>query len=135
MSLLQALLDNLRSNIDRLESETSKQRNLHLSDIWSSQPYSVNENPEYLLPWPAFEAVEDIRADLRALEAAVTPTHVKLLELGLGPARTGALNVVVELGIADAIERLGGTASLDALAIEVGVNAHKLGKFFTNTLL
>lgn len=128
MSYLQTLLQSLKTNIARLEKEVSQEKDLHLFDIWSSEPYKISENPEYLLPWPAFEAIENIRVDLRALDAAVTPTHVKLIELGLGPAKTSTLSVAVSLGIAEAIEDLGGIASLDELASKLNVNANKLGK-------
>ncbi|EXJ54843.1 uncharacterized protein A1O5_12909 [Cladophialophora psammophila CBS 110553] len=127
MSFLQNLLKALQDNVTRLEHEV-EQHHLGTPQIWDAGASSAFDNPEHLIPWTAFEAIEKIRVDLRALEAAVTPSHVKLLELGLRPARTSALNVAVSLGITDAIEELGGSASLDKLAERLSVNEHKLGR-------
>lgn len=88
---------------------------------------TCSHGSEHLITWPAFEAIESIRIDARALEAAVTPSHYKMLELGLLPVRTSALNVAVSLGVTDAIEELGGEAGIDRIAEKLAVNEHKLG--------
>ncbi|KXH47147.1 hypothetical protein CNYM01_12547 [Colletotrichum nymphaeae SA-01] len=127
MSFLQVLLQSLRDNIAVLEHEV-QQHNLGTPQVWDSEASTNFDDPEHLISWQAFEAIEKIRVDVRALDAAVTPNHIKLLEMGLQPARTSALNVAVSLGITDAIKDLGGDAKLEDLASRLNVNEQKLGR-------
>lgn len=127
MSFLQTLLQSLRDNIAILEHE-AQQHDLGTPQVWNADASSAFDDPEHLIPWNAFEAIEKIRVDLRALDSAVTPNHIKLLEMGLQPARTSALHVAVSLGVTDAIRELGGDASLDKLAEKLSVNEQKLGR-------
>ncbi|KAK1728520.1 hypothetical protein CaCOL14_011768 [Colletotrichum acutatum] len=127
MSFLQNLLQSLRDNIAVLEHEV-QQHDLGTPQVWDSKASTKFDDPEHLISWQAFEAIEKIRVDVRALDAAVTPNHIKLLEMGLQPARTSALNVAVSLGITDAIKDLGGDAKLEDLARRLNVNEQKLGR-------
>ncbi|KAL2877127.1 hypothetical protein SGCOL_007519 [Colletotrichum sp. CLE4] len=127
MSFLQTLLQSLRDNIAVLEHEVDL-HNLGTPQVWDPEASTKFDDPEHLISWQAFEAIEKIRVDVRALDAAVTPNHIKLLEMGLQPARTSALNVAVSLGITDAITDLGGDAKLADLASQLNVNEQKLGR-------
>ncbi|KXH59668.1 hypothetical protein CSAL01_04748 [Colletotrichum salicis] len=127
MSFLQTLLQSLRDNIAVLEHEVDL-HDVGTPQVWDSEASIKFDDPEHLISWQAFEAIEKIRVDVRALDAAVTPNHIKLLEMGLQPARTSALNVAVSLGITDAITDLGGDAKLADLASRLNVNEQKLGR-------
>lgn len=130
MSFLQTLLHSLKQNITILETAAEQHGLLgHPPEAWNADDAASLplDDPEHDLPWPAFAAIEKIRLDLRALDAAVTPTHLKLLDLGLQPARTSCLHVAVSLGVTDAIKALGGEAELADLATELEVNQDKLG--------
>ena len=127
MSVLQNLLKSLKENVAKLENEVEQQK-LGDPQLWDTKTSSPFDDSEHLISWPAFKAIESIRIDARALEAAVTPSHYKLLELGLLPGRTSALNVAVSLGITDAIEEFGGEASIGKIAEKLAVNEHKLGR-------
>ncbi|KAH7392868.1 S-adenosyl-L-methionine-dependent methyltransferase [Pyrenochaeta sp. MPI-SDFR-AT-0127] len=124
MSFLQSVLKSLRSNIDILEAEFSRQ------SLPSPEPFlpAVEDKDEVLPSWAAFDAVEKIRLDVRALDAAVTPSHIKLLELGLFPIKTSCLNIAVELNISSIIDEAGGKAKLVDIADKLDVNEHKLGR-------
>lgn len=117
----------LNENITKLETELERHK-LGEAQIWDAAVTSEIDNPEFLIPWDIFKAIESIRVDLRALDAAITPSRYKLLELGFLPARVSALNVAACLGITDAIEELGDSAHLNELAEKLGVSEHKLGK-------
>jgi hypothetical protein len=127
MSVLQNLLKSLKENVAKLENEIEQQK-LGDPQLWDAKTSFPFDDSEQMITWPAFEAIESIRIDARALEAAVTPSRYKLLELGLLPGRTSALNVAVSLGITDAIEEFGGEASIDRIAEKLAVNNHKLGR-------
>lgn len=127
MTFLQNVLKSLKDNVARLEHEI-EQHNLGTPQLWDTDAPHALDDPEHLIPWPAFNSIEKLCLDARALEAAVIPSHFKLLQLGLQPARSSALNVAVSLGIADAIEELQGSATLPQLAEKLAVNEHKLGK-------
>jgi hypothetical protein len=129
MSFLQNLLKSLKENVAKLENEVEQLKHGGLQ-LWDAKTASPFDDPEHLTSWPAFEAIECIRIDARALEAAVTPSRYKLLELGLLPGLTSALNVAVSLGLTDTIEEFGGQASIENIAENLGVNEHKLGRQF-----
>ncbi|KAK1621458.1 S-adenosyl-L-methionine-dependent methyltransferase [Colletotrichum phormii] len=127
ISFLQTLLQSLRDNIAVLEHEIDL-HDLGTPQVWDSEASTKFDDPENLISWQAYEANEKIRVDVRALDAAVTPNHIKLLEMGLQPARKSALNVAVSLGITDAITDLGGDAKLAGLASRLNVNEQKSGR-------
>lgn len=124
--LLQALLSSLKANIERYESELGES-SIHL---WEPELHEGIDDPENLMPPGAFHALDKIRTDLRAIDATVTPTRFKLIELALAAIKPSALNVAVTLGISDVIEEFGGSATIEQLARRLDVNENKLGILF-----
>lgn len=126
MSLLKNLAASIKANVDLLEAQLA-------NDGASNDPLFLNESrasfldePTYLPPVAAFNTMEKLRVDLRALESAVTPTRLKLADVAMLTVKTSALEVASELGVADHINAAGGSVALDKLASGLSVNENKL---------
>ncbi|VUC25701.1 unnamed protein product [Clonostachys rosea] len=126
MSLLQNLIKSLTSNVQELESVMSTSGDGSLPHLYESKPYAPFDDENCNPPWPAFMLTEKIRADVRALEAAVTPTRQILLANTLVASKPAALSAAATLGVTDAIIQLGGRASVEQLAKSLQVNEAKL---------
>lgn len=126
MSLLTTLGDTLAQNLRQLDTELSLSHG-DSPHLWDATPYSGLDDTGMLPSPEAFRLIEKIRLDLRAVEALITPTHFKLVELGLLPYKVAALSTAVSLNVADALSELGGEASLHDLATKLDTNEHKLG--------
>ncbi|KAJ9606192.1 hypothetical protein H2200_009153 [Cladophialophora chaetospira] len=127
MSPLTTLADSLSSNLRELDAQLTQSQGSP-PHLWDAKPYSGLDNTSQIPSQAAFQLIDKIRTDLRAAEALVTPTHFKLVELGLTQYKVAALNTAVSLKVADALVELGGHASLRELAEKVDTNEHKLGK-------
>ncbi|KAH7155954.1 S-adenosyl-L-methionine-dependent methyltransferase [Dactylonectria macrodidyma] len=127
MTFLQNTLAALTANVHEFEAQLAKHGHppVHL---WQPTHYDGLDDSERHVPPAAFALVEKIRADANAISAAVTPTRLKHLSLGLSALNAAALDVAVTLGISDAIKDLGGQASLSMLAGRLSVNENKLGR-------
>lgn len=125
MSLLLTLADTLSQNLRRLDSQFPDGTSPHL---WDARPCPALDDVRQLPPQEAFDLIDKIRVDLKAVEALIVPSHFRLVELGLLQYKVAALNTVVSLDVANALTELGGQASLHDLAVKVQTNEHKLGK-------
>lgn len=126
MSLLITLADSLSQNLRQLDTQL-KQTQGSSPHVWDPEPYHGLDDTAQLPSTAAFKLIDSIRTDLKAVEALITPTHFKLVELGLIQYKVAALNTAVSLNVADALVELGGEASLRDIAIKVDTNEHKLG--------
>jgi hypothetical protein len=124
MSEAIVLADTLRSQLLELEGELAPKS---LPNLWNPVPLQGLDNAAELPSTRAFSLIEQIRTDLKAIEALVTPNHFKLYELGNLSFKVAALNTAVSLDVAGALNELGGQASLRELATKVSANEHKLG--------
>lgn len=124
MSLLLTLADTLSQNLRRLNSQFPDGASPHL---WDAKPSPGLDDVCQLPSQEAFELIDKIRVDLKAVEALIVPSHFRLVELGLLQYKVAALNTVVSLDVANALSELGGEASLHDLATKVQTNKHKLG--------
>jgi len=124
MSLLSTLADTLSHNLRDLESELPPNSSPHL---WSAQPCVGLDDPEQIPSQRVFDLINKIRVDLKAVEALITPNQLKLIELSNLQFKVAALNAVVSLNVAGALDQLGGEASLGEIAAKVDANEHKLG--------
>lgn len=124
MPLLSTLADTLGRSMRELESELPQNSSPHL---WSAQPYDGLDDPQHLPSRKAFDLINKIRVDLKAVEALITPNQLKLIELANLQFKVAALNTAVLLNVADALDQFGGQASLRKLAAQVNANEHKLG--------
>ncbi|KAK4940362.1 hypothetical protein LTR10_019468 [Elasticomyces elasticus] len=124
MPLLSTLADTLGRNLLELESELPGNSSPHL---WSAQPYAGLDDPEHIPSQKAFDLINRIRVDLKAVEALITPNQLKLIELANLQSKVAALNTAVLLNLAGALDQLGGQASLGVIATQVNANEHKLG--------
>lgn len=122
MSYLSALRESLNRKLEQLENELDGSPHL-----LEARPYLPIDDAENLPSRKAFDLVEQIGTDIKAVEALITSTRFKLVEVGTLHYRSAALNAVVALNVTDAIESLGGEASLGDLAKKLNVNEHKLG--------
>ena len=127
MSYLKTLVASLSDNVEKLEAELAKKPGNDSPHLWEARPYAPIDNLEDIASQGLFELVEKLQVDIRAIEALVTPSRYKLVKTGSLHLKVAALNTVVSLNVADAIEDLGGTVSLDDLAKHVNTNSHKLG--------
>lgn len=129
--MLTTLGDTLAHNLHQLDAQ------LYGSSphLWDATPYSGLDDTGTLPSQEAFHLIEKIRVDLKAVEALITPTHFKLVELGLLPYKVAALSTAVSLNVADTLTDLGGEASLRDLALKLDTNEHKLGKVDTTSIL
>ncbi|KAK6369519.1 hypothetical protein LTS17_009425 [Exophiala oligosperma] len=123
MSLLLTLADTLSQNLRRLDSQFPDGTSPHL---WDARPCPALDDVRQLPPQEAFDLIDKIRVDLKAVEALIVPSHFRLVELGLLQYKVAALNTVVSLDVANALTELGGHASLHDLAVKVQTNEHKL---------
>lgn len=135
MSYIAILRKSLNDNLQQLESELSASSNSGLPHLLDSRPYPGLDDAENLPTKKAFDLVNKVRVDLKALDALVTPNQVKLVELGTLHYKSAALNAAIVLNVADAIESFGGEAPLQDLARHVQANEHKLGTHFEITYL
>jgi hypothetical protein len=126
MSMLATLGGTLTHNLHQLDVHLS-QSNGDSPHLWDPTPYGGLDDTGRLPSQDAFHLIEKIRVDLKAVEALITPTHFRLVELGLLPYKVAALNTAVSLNVADALTELGGRASLRDLAVKLNTNQHKLG--------
>lgn len=129
MSYLSVLRKSLNDKLLQLETELSATTNDELPHLLEARPYSPFDNADNLPSQKAFTLVNEIRTDLSAVDSLIQPSRFKLVELGMLHYKAAALNAAVVLQVADAIEALGGEASLADLAKKVDVNEHKLGIF------
>lgn len=127
MSLLTTLADSLSQNLRKLDTQL-KQSQESSPHVWEAEPYRGLDDTAHPPSAGAFKLIDRIRTDLKAVEALITPTHFKLVELGLIQYKVAALNTAVSLNVADALVDLGGEASLHDLAVKVDTNEHKLGR-------
>jgi hypothetical protein len=127
MSPITVLAETLSTNLRELDTllKASHGSSPHL---WEPRPYEGLDDPTQPPELDAFNLIDKIRTDLKAVEALITPSHFKLVELGLVQYKVAALNTAVSLNVADALVELGGHASLGDLASKVGTNEHKLGE-------
>jgi hypothetical protein len=124
MSEAIVLADTLRRKLLELEGELAPNS---LPNLWYPEPLQGLDNAAKLPSTRAFSLIEQIRTDLKAIEALITPNHFKLYELGNLSFKVAALNTAVSLNVAGALNELGGEASLSELAIKINANGHKLG--------
>lgn len=125
--MLQTLLKELQINIAALEVSLSATGDGALPHIFEAEPYALLDDESKTPPWGAFECIDKIRLDLKAIEAAVTPTSKAYLQTVFLPAKSSALSTAAVVGVTDAIIDLGGKASLTELAVRVHLNEQKLG--------
>ncbi|CAI7606850.1 unnamed protein product [Penicillium glandicola] len=124
MSLLQNLALSIQDNVRQLESEVGEDQN----QFFAHKPVvSKFDDLSYTHSQVAVELIDKLRADIKALEAAITPAKYKLTNLGLSSIKASALDVAIELDITDRIEAMGGSVTIDELATKLQVNANKLG--------
>ncbi|CAK7222049.1 hypothetical protein SBRCBS47491_004736 [Sporothrix bragantina] len=128
MTFLQTVLKELQANVAKLETALSTAGDGAPPHLFEAQPYAPLDNDEASPPWAAFELIDKIRLDLKAVEAAVTPTSKLYLTTVFAANKSAALSTVAVLGVTDAIDKLGGQASLADIAAEVGTNPQKLGR-------
>lgn len=124
--MLATLGDTLAHNLRQLDKQLSQSQG-DSPHLWDPTPYGGLDDTGSLPSQDAFHLIDKIRIDLKAVEALITPTHFKLVELGLLPYKVAAVNTVVSLNVADALTELGGMASLHDLSIKLNTNEHKLG--------
>lgn len=134
MSMLTTLGDTLANNLHQLDAQLSQSHG-GSPHLWDATPYSGLDDTGTLPPQEAFRLIEKIRVDLKAVEALITPTHFKLVELGLLPYKVAALSTAVSLNVADTLTDLGGEASLHDLAVKLDTNEHKLGRVDAKLIL
>ncbi|KEF59858.1 uncharacterized protein A1O9_04706 [Exophiala aquamarina CBS 119918] len=127
MSLLACLGDTISHNLRQLDEQLSPSHG-DSPHLWDPTPYGRLDDTDRLPSQDAFRLIDKIRIDLKAVEALITPTHFRLVELGLLPYKVAALNTVVSLNVADTLTELGGVASLYDLALKLNTNEHKLGR-------
>lgn len=125
--MLTTLADTLANNLRQLDVQLSQPHG-DSPHLWDPTPYGGLDNTRILPSQEAFQLIDKIRVDLKAVEALITPTHFRLVELGLLPYKVAALNTAVSLNVADALTELGGEASICDLALKINTNQHKLGK-------
>jgi hypothetical protein len=130
MSLLTTLADTLSNNLRHLDTLITRQPGSS-PQLWDAKPCSGLDDTVNIPSEEAFQLIDSIRTDLRAAEALITPTHFKLVELGLTQYKVAAFGTAVKLDVAGALAGLGGTATLGEIAGRVGTNEHKLGKSLT----
>lgn len=92
----------------------------------SAAPATIDD-PAFIPSVRAFGLMEKLRASLRALESALTPTKEKHARIAMSYLKTKAVHAAVELGVSDAIDAAGGEAGLEELARGLGVHPNKLG--------
>ena len=127
MPYLSVLRTSINDKLQQLEDEISH-GNHDLPHLLEARPYALFDDADSLPTQQIFDLVEQLRVDLKAIDSLLTPTRFKLVEQGMLPYKTAALNVAVTLNVADLIETLGGSATLASLAAQTNVNAHKLGR-------
>jgi hypothetical protein len=127
MSLLTTLADSLSTKLRQLDAHLTQSQG-GPPHLWDAKPYGGLDDTAKIPSLEAFQLIDKIRTDLRATEALITPTHFKLVELGLAQYKVAALSTAVTLNVADALVELGGEASLCQLAAKVNTSPHKLGK-------
>ncbi|CAK7237849.1 hypothetical protein SEUCBS140593_010161 [Sporothrix eucalyptigena] len=128
MSLLQNIIRELQANVASLEKSLASEANGASPHLFEARPYASLDDDEASPPWDAFALIDKIRLDLKAVEAAVTPTSKLYLNTVFASNKAAALSTAAVLGVTDAIIGLGGRASLDDIAAKVGTNAQKLGR-------
>lgn len=126
MSLLQNLAAAIKANVDLLEAQLADGGAPTESLFLNDSRASFLDDPAYLPPVAAFNTIDKLRVDLRALESAITPTRLKLADVAMLTVKTSALEVAADLGVADRIDAAGGPVALNALASGLSVNENKL---------
>lgn len=126
MSFLQNLAAAIKANVDLLEAQLANEGASNEPLFLNDSRVSFLDEPNYLPPVAAFNTMEKLRVDLRALESAITPTRFKLADIAMLTVKTSALEVASELGVADHINAAGGSVDLDTLASGLSVNENKL---------
>lgn len=121
------MLKELQVNISNLETALAATGDGALPHLFEAEPYAPLDDESKTPPWDAFSCIDKIRLDLKAVEAAVTPTAKVYLQNVFLPAKSSALSTAAVLGVTDAIMELGGKAHLTVLADRVGANEQKLG--------
>lgn len=129
MSFLSNLVAALAQNVQILEAELQTEGESTMPYLREPQLYNVMDDPTKLPSWKVFQAMESICADAKALQSAVTPNRSKLLSIAMSATKAASLQTAADLGVADAIEERGGSASLGILAKNLEVNENKLGPF------
>lgn len=124
---LQTLLDTIQQNVTSLQDEL-RQNGQPLDAHLQLHAPSPRDDPAYLPTHRELDLVERLQTDLRAVRDVLTPGPHKLLHLAMANITTQALHTAIELGVADAIRALGGTATSAALAARVGANETKLAR-------
>ncbi|KAJ4290825.1 hypothetical protein N0V90_010020 [Kalmusia sp. IMI 367209] len=127
MSYLSVLRTALNDKLQQLEDVLAEDPTHSLPHLLEARPYQPFDDPDTLPSQDIFELVEKVRVDLNALDALITPTRFKLVELATAHYKVAALNVAVLTNVSGEIESFGGEANLGQLAQKVGVNEHKLG--------
>lgn len=127
MSYLSTLRKSINDKLGKLEEELGPNTQPHL---FNAKPWPYLDGTEDLPPQPMFDLLESLRLDLRALDAIITPSRFKLVEVGNLPYKVAALETAVLLNVAEAIESppFNGMAPLIDLAKQLDVNTHKLGR-------
>ncbi|CAK7217497.1 hypothetical protein SCUCBS95973_003175 [Sporothrix curviconia] len=128
MSFLQNTLRELQANVAALEEALAAEADGAPPQLFEARPYAPLDDDNSCSPWAAFALIDKIRLDLKAVEAAVTPTSKLYLTTVFAANKAAALGTAGVLGVTDAIDELGGQASLDAIAAKVGANPQKLGR-------
>lgn len=128
MPLLSEIAALIQKNAQALEAELAAMNGGAAPDlsIESVEPAPIDV-PPFIPTARAFGLMEALRADLRALESAFTPTKEKHARIALASFKTQALHVAVELGLSDAIDAAGGEVDIKDLARTLGVHPNKLG--------
>ncbi|KAH6999409.1 S-adenosyl-L-methionine-dependent methyltransferase [Ilyonectria destructans] len=134
MSLIHNLAAAISKNVELLEAELNsgddgkslgKQDRVELF-LHEAEP-SVLEGAGYQPSTSAFQLLEKLRADIRGLEAAITPTKEKLAMVALSGVKAKALEAANELKLSDTIAEMGGEVELTQLAQTLSVHPNKLG--------
>lgn len=122
---LQILLGAIQQNVSDLQDEL-QQNGQNLAGHFQLHAASPQDDTAYMPSHKEMDLVEKLQTDLRAMKDILTPTPHKLLHIAMGNLKAQALHTVIDLGVADAIQALGGRATSQALAARVGANETKL---------
>lgn len=128
MPLLCDIASLIQQNAQALEAELAAMNGGAVPDLSpGSAKLAMIDDPGFIPSAHAFGIMEKLRANLRALESAFTPTKEKHAKIAMSSFKTQALHVAVELGLSDAIDAAGGEVEVKELARSLDVHPNKLG--------
>lgn len=128
MPLLSDIASAIQQDAQALEAELASMSGGAMPSLaLDAAAPSAIDGPSFVPTQHAFDLMERLRASVRTLESAFTPTKEKHLRLAQSNLKTVALHAAVELALPDEIDRLGGEVEVARLAGAVGANPNKLG--------